>query len=185
MTLNTVQTILEEIQSVLGRVDDHAIDRFAQALIGARRIFVVGEGRSGFMAKSFAMRLMHLGAAVYVVGETITPALAKGDAIVAVSGSGTTASVLSASAKARELGAAVAAVTTDDASKLAHLADVVLHVPAATKYRREGETRSAQPLGSLFDQCAHLLLDGVCLRYSALTGADHAAAFGRHSNLEQ
>ncbi|HZG87957.1 6-phospho-3-hexuloisomerase [Paenibacillus sp.] len=183
--MNAMNTILEEIQSVIDRVDEESVDRFARALIGGQRIFVVGEGRSGFMAKSFAMRLMHLGAVVYVVGETITPALAKGDAMVAVSGSGRTAAVLTASAKARELGGTVAAVTTDDASSLAQLADIVLHVPAATKYRREGERRSVQPLGSLFDQCAHLLLDAVCLRYAALTGADHASAFGKHSNLEQ
>ena len=47
-----------------------------------RRIFVAGEGRSGFSAKGFAMRLMHLGYTVYVVGETITPALREGDLLV-------------------------------------------------------------------------------------------------------
>ena len=38
----------------------------------------MGAGRSGLVAKAFAMRLMHLGLEAFVVGETITPALNKG-----------------------------------------------------------------------------------------------------------
>jgi Predicted sugar phosphate isomerase involved in capsule formation len=46
----------------------------------------MGAGRSGLVAKAFAMRLMHLGMISYVVGETITPALQTGDLIVVLSG---------------------------------------------------------------------------------------------------
>ncbi len=37
------------------------------------RIFVTGLGRTGLMARGFAMRLMHLGRRVYHVGDVITP----------------------------------------------------------------------------------------------------------------
>ena len=42
------------------------------------------------------MRLMHLGFHVYVMGETITPSIGKGDLIIALSGSGTTKLVVTA-----------------------------------------------------------------------------------------
>jgi len=38
----------------------------------------MGVGRSGLIGRAFAMRLMHLGFEVYVLGETITPAVEKG-----------------------------------------------------------------------------------------------------------
>ena len=56
-------------------------------------IFLVGAGRSGFVAKAFAMRLMHLGYYVYVVGETITPWINDGDIIITVSKSGKSNSI--------------------------------------------------------------------------------------------
>ena len=70
--MNQLETILSEISIVMKRINVQDIEALSLILQEGRRIFVVGEGRSGFMAKSFAMRLMHLGADVYVIGETIT-----------------------------------------------------------------------------------------------------------------
>jgi 6-phospho-3-hexuloisomerase len=61
---------------------------FFHEILHAKRIYVTGAGRSGFIAKAFGMRLMHLEFESYVVGETITPALSGGDTLVAFSGSG-------------------------------------------------------------------------------------------------
>lgn len=179
-----VPTILKEVETVLSQVAEEDLEQFALALQKAKRIFIIGEGRSGLMAKSFAMRLMHLGANVYVVGETITPSIEKGDLLVAVSGSGTTKSVVWMAEKTKSLGCSVVAITTSPDSELAASAAKVLHVPAATKYRRANELQTIQPLGSLFDQCVHILFDSICLLYSSLNEVDHTAAFGRHSNLE-
>lgn len=182
--MNKLMTILSEAGDVLSRIDESDINDTAALLAGAPRIFVAGEGRSGLMAKSFAMRLMHLGATSYVIGETITPSIAAGDYLVAVSGSGTTHGVVWTAEKARELGASVIALTTDAESPLARSAARVIAIPAATKHRREGESASVQPLGSLFDQCVHLVLDAVCLCYAESRGVDNAAAFKQHSNVE-
>ncbi|AVH54882.1 MULTISPECIES: hypothetical protein [Streptomyces] len=78
--------ILAEIDGVIALVDD-ALESLAMTLRNAERIFVTGEGRSGLMAKAFAMRLMHLGLPVHVIGETTTPAVAQGDTARAPSGS--------------------------------------------------------------------------------------------------
>jgi 6-phospho-3-hexuloisomerase len=179
-----IPTIIKEIETVLSQVEENKLEDIAGQLQKAKRIFVIGEGRSGLMAKSFAMRLMHLGATVFVVGETITPSIEGGDLLVAISGSGTTKNVVWTAEKTHSLGCSVVAVTTNPESPLADSATTILHVPAATKYRRESELKTIQPLGSLFDQCAHIVFDTLCLQYSALNKVDHNTAFGRHSNLE-
>jgi 6-phospho-3-hexuloisomerase len=179
-----IPTILKEIETVLGQVEEGQLEKIAGTLQKAPRIFIIGEGRSGLMAKSFAMRLMHLGATVFVVGETITPAIAEGDLLVAVSGSGTTKSVVWTAEKTKSLGCQVIAVTTNPESALVAAATEILHVPAATKYRRENELQTIQPLGSLFDQCVHIVFDSICLQFSKLNDIDNAEAFKRHSNLE-
>ncbi|MEH7117279.1 6-phospho-3-hexuloisomerase [Neobacillus vireti] len=179
-----MSTILKEIETVLSQVVEEQLQELTEELQKAKRIFIIGEGRSGLMAKSFAMRLMHLGATVYVVGETITPAIGEGDLLVAVSGSGTTKSVVWTAEKTQSLGCPVIAVTTNPESALATAATRILHVPAATKYRRENELKTIQPLGSLFDQCVHLLFDTICLQYSELRSMSNNDAFALHSNLE-
>ncbi|WP_062237401.1 6-phospho-3-hexuloisomerase [Fictibacillus sp. FJAT-27399] len=182
--MNDLNSILLEIQGVLNQVEPNLVESVSEQIGLGERIFVTGEGRSGFMAKSFAMRLMHLGASVFVVGETITPALESGDVVVAVSGSGTTKSVVNTAEKARELGCPVIAITTKTDSELAGHATLVAYLPAATKYRGENEAASIQPLGSLFDQCVHVFCDAVCLSYGARQTEDNESAFMRHSNLE-
>ena len=182
--MSLTQTILKEIEMVVSKIEENKLEELASDLQLAKRIFVIGEGRSGFMAKSFAMRLMHLGATVYVVGETIAPSIEKGDILVAVSGSGTTKSVVWTSEKAKSLGCTVIAVSTNPNSQLATVATKLLHVPAATKYRREDEMKTIQPLGSLFDQSVHILFDVICLHYGKLNEINHDQAFSRHSNLE-
>ncbi|QIZ09354.1 6-phospho-3-hexuloisomerase [Priestia megaterium] len=182
--MSVIETILIEVETVISQVPEEQLQGLAVELHKAKRIFIIGEGRSGLMAKSFAMRLMHLGANVYVVGETITPSIEQGDLLVAVSGSGTTKSVVWTAEKTHSLGCPVIAVTTNPESALAATANPILHVPAATKYRRENELKTIQPLGSMFDQSVHILFDVICLEYGKLNEVDHSQAFGRHSNLE-
>ena len=62
----------------------------ADALNGAKRIFIAGIGRSGLIGKTFAMRLVHMGFLVYIVGDATTPAIQANDLLVIVTGSGTT-----------------------------------------------------------------------------------------------
>jgi 6-phospho-3-hexuloisomerase len=179
-----IPAILKEVESVLSKVEEGQLQELAIQLQKAKRIFVVGEGRSGLMAKSFAMRLMHMGATVFVVDETTTPSISEGDFLVAISGSGTTKNVVWTAEKTHSFGCSVIAVTTNLESPLATVATDILHVPAATKYRRENELKTIQPLGSLFDQCVHILFDTICLLFGKLNEVDHMQTFGRHSNLE-
>lgn len=184
MATGTLATILEEIQHVTKEIDERQIGALADALLAAPRIFVTGEGRSGLMAKACAMRLMHLGLTVYVIGETTTPAVTAKDVLLAVSGSGTTPGTVHIAEQSAGKGTAIYAVTTDPGSKLASLASLALIVPAATKWRKSGETQTSQPLGSLFDQCCHIALDAVCLEISRRKDISNEAARALHTNVE-
>jgi 6-phospho-3-hexuloisomerase len=176
-------SILSEIERVLNKVETDTVNPFVSMLATGRTLFLVGEGRSGFMAKSFAMRLHHLGLQVFVVGETITPSIKEGHVLITVSGSGTSAGVLSAAEKSLKAGAEVWAVTANEDSPLAQMAHHRIILNAATRYRKPNEPKSVQPLGSLFDQCCHILFDAICLRYSTLQQVDHTDTFIRHTNL--
>lgn len=184
MSTDLLDTIRSEIATVLARVDRARLENFTRVLGNADRVFVTGAGRSGFMAEAFAMRLVHLGWDVHVVGEATAPALSAGDALVAISGSGTTAGTVRTTQEAVRIGSRVLAVTTDEESPLAESADAVLPVPAATKHRRSGEAKTVQPLSSLFDQSSHLLLDAVCLDLARLHGIDNTTARQAHVTTE-
>ena len=90
---------------------------FFQEILSAKRVYVAGAGRSGFIAKAFGLRLMHLGYNTYVVGETITPAFLSGDTLVMFSGSGETHSMASICETAKELGGRVCLITASPGLK--------------------------------------------------------------------
>lgn len=179
-----LSTVLAEITRVATAIDRTEVNGLATSLLAADRVFVTGEGRSGFMAKAFAMRLMHLGIGVFVIGETTTPAIQSSDTVVAVSGSGTTGGTVRVAEQATALGATLWAVTTDPGSPLGALAAGHLVIPAATKYRRAGEAPTIQPLSSLFDQATHIALDVVCLTIAGIRGVDNGLAARAHANTE-
>jgi 6-phospho-3-hexuloisomerase len=179
-----LNAVLNEIQGVTSALDTDQLQSLADALILANRIFVTGEGRSGFMGKAFAMRLMHLGLSVHAIGETVTPSVRATDTLLALSGSGTTAGTVRVAEQAAAIGAAVWAITTDRSSPLGQVADHHLVIPAATKYRRADEAPTIQPLSSLFDQATHICLDVVCLLIAGQRGVDNAGAAKAHANTE-
>jgi len=71
--------ILDKIDSILDATDV-ALDKELTSLVdSASRIFIAGAGRSALVARFFAMRLMHGGYNVFVVGEIVTPSISKDD----------------------------------------------------------------------------------------------------------
>jgi len=125
---------------------------------------------------------MHADYTVFVVGETITPSIQAGDLFVAISGSGETNSIYQLVEKAKKVGANVQLVTVNKDSSIGSIADGVLVVPAATKYRLPNEAPTIQPLGNQFDQSVHLLLDAIII--STLKEASNEELRNRHANLE-
>ena len=177
--------ITAELGRTLEQVDADAGERLVEAILSAKKILVAGTGRSGYSAKAFAMRLMHMGFDVYVVGETVTPNLAPEDLLLVASGSGETGSLVVMSRKCRNIGAKLAAVTVRPESTVGQLADVVVQIPAITpKVKGDGSFHSIQPMGSLFEQSLLLFLDAVILRLMELRGDSSDTMYTRHANLE-
>lgn len=178
--MDVLRTIMDEIEHVVANVKKDEIEQVIGLIQKDRRIFVAGEGRSGFSAKGFAMRLMHLGYTVYVVGETITPAIKEGDILIGVSGSGKSISVVDATRKAKEKNASVIAVTSKRESPLAGFADQILVIPGTVKGDTGEKRGSIQLLSSLFDQSLHIVLDAVCLLLSYRDNTANESATGAH-----
>ncbi|HMB45107.1 MAG TPA: SIS domain-containing protein, partial [Candidatus Methanoperedens sp.] len=86
----SMNLIADHIKKVASKLDTDSVTLLVNGIIDSKIIFLMGAGRSGLAAKAFAMRLMHLGFDVYVVGETTTPAVQPDDLVIAVSGSGET-----------------------------------------------------------------------------------------------
>ena len=101
--------------------------------MNAKRIFVGGAGRSGFAARGFSNRLMHLGFQVYFVGEPTTPSIQEGDLLIVGSGSGNTASLVSNAKTAKAQGAKVATVTMFPENKIGSMADAAIRIPGVTE----------------------------------------------------
>lgn len=178
--VDILQDIMKEITFVLDKIDKKQLERFSSYIQNNKRIFVDGEGRSGLMAKGFAMRLMHLGYTVYVIGETITPSLEKGDILIVVSGSGESSNAISDTKKAVEAESTVLVVTSKPSSTIGTLAHMTLLVPGTVK-SEQGEARaSIQLLSSLFDQTLHITLDAVCLMLSKRDQFSNEEATKKH-----
>ena len=115
-------------------------------------------------------------------GRSPPPPSAAGDVLIAVSGSGTTASVVGAADTAKKVGASVLAVTTAPDSPLARRADEVLVLPAADKQDHSAAI-TRQYAGSLFEQSVLLAFDAL---FQALWSNEDQTAerlWERHANI--
>lgn len=184
-TTEHAREVLKELDRALTAIAPQDAERLADLILGAERIFLAGAGRSGLAVKAFAMRLMHMGLAAHVVGETVTPGMGAADLLVIGSGSGATGSLVAMAEKARKLKGRLALVTIFPESPIGRLADVVVRIPAPTpKAGGEGEPTSIQPMGSLFEQSLLIFLDIIVLRLMARQEIVSATMFERHANLE-
>lgn len=201
MTLKMVRESMEQVASFISKLPSmmdydqiaQMIDMLIYAQAANRSIFVVGAGRSGLIARAFAMRLMHLGFHVYVIGETITPAAGKGDVLVAISGSGRTMIVVTVAQVAKQVGAKVIAITSHPDSPLGKLADHIVFVPGRTKISDETDYFSRQilgiheplaPLGTLFEICAMVFLESIISELMHRLGKTEEDLKARHATIE-
>ena len=179
------EIVLSELNQTLTTVSPEVTDKFLDLLMNADEIFCAGAGRRGFEVKGFAMRLMHMGLKSYVVGETCTPNITDKGLLVVCSGSGTTKSMVNHAQKAREVGAKIALITINPESTIASLADVVVEISAPSpKSAKEGQVKSVQPMGSLFEQSEGLYMDIVIMMLMDRMHLDSETMFGRHANME-
>jgi len=191
------EEIISGIKQSIEELNVKEVEQLVQVLLKAKdkKIFIVGMGRSGFVARAFALRLMNLGFNVYFLGETITPAAEKEDLLIAISGTGATKMVLTASNAAKEIGATVVAVTSFPESPLGQIADHIVTVKGRTKmgWPREedylarqlvGEREPLTPLGSIFENNCMVFLDGLIVELMHRLGWTEEDLKRRHATIE-
>ncbi|MFZ0965182.1 MAG: 6-phospho-3-hexuloisomerase [Candidatus Bathyarchaeia archaeon] len=191
------EEIIAGIKDSIENLNMKEVERLIELLLEAKdkKIFIVGMGRSGFVARAFALRLMNLGFNVYFLGETITPAAEKGDLLIAISGTGATKIVLTASAAAKEIGATVIAFTSFSESPLGQAADHTVTIKGRTKagWPKEedylarqliGEREPLTPLGSVFENNCMVFLDSLVVELMHRLGRTEEDLKRRHATIE-
>lgn len=194
MILNdAIDEIIENVRVISAETNEENINEMMEILTSSKNVFVLGQGRSGLVARAFAMRLMHLGIGVYVVGETITPAIHEEDCLLAISGSGETSYIISTAKIAQKRGAKIVAVTSYDDSTLGKMSDLIIHVKGRTKVDSErnyikrqmnGKHLSLSPLGTLFEVSTLIFLDALIAQLMDKMGKTEDDLKKRHTVLE-
>ncbi len=192
-----VDEIVSGAKKAVDEMDEAQVENMIRMILeaGEKKIFVVGMGRSGFVGRAFALRLMNLGFNVYFLGETITPAAGGDDLVIAISGTGMTKLVVSAASAAKEIGAKVVAVTSYKDSQLGQLADQLVLVKGRTKmgWPREeeyvarqilGEREPLSPLGSIFENNCMVFLDGLIVELIYRLNKNENDLRMRHATIE-
>ena len=185
---NISADITKELQETVAAIDDAQAELLADKIVGAKRIFLAGAGRSLLMVKCCAMRLMQLGFTAYVTGETVTPSITKDDLLIVVSGSGETGTIVLMTNKAKKIGAEVACITIAPTSSVGRAADLVIQINAASTKLADNSTQapSIQLGGARFELSVLLLLEGIVMAVVEKAGIKdpNVLLMQNHANLE-
>jgi 6-phospho 3-hexuloisomerase len=179
---DSVEYIQRKINDILKQVSLEDVEKVKNLFFTSNRVFVYGAGRSGLVAKAFAIRLVHLGYQTFVIGETITAPVQKGDLVVIVSGSGETIPAVMTAEIAHNLEAHVVSITGKKESGIAKFADVTLYISAACN---DTERKKYAPLGTLFEASVWILLDGIVSDLLVSKSETEEIMRSRHATLEQ
>lgn len=184
--MDNLTCILDELKRHSKRIDNWQLERYTDEIGKAKKIYATGTGRSGLAIRAFAMRLMHLGKEVYILGDVTAPSAKSGDLLLIGSGSGETKSLVTAAEKAKNIGMRIALNTINSASTLARLADIVIVLPGASqKVQNDLErTASIQPMGSSYEQLSLLVYDAIVMTLMEKLGQTNDEMFTRHANIE-
>ena len=180
------EQVLAELASCVRQVSIDSITQAADLIEYAPRVFVTGAGRSGLCMRAFAMRLMHLGKTVFVVGDVTTPSIENSDLLIIGSRSGMTTSLLAFVGQLQRHGATSLLLTADSRSPLARLADQQIVIPT---FLSEGSNDrdadpSVQPLGTLFEQALFIVNDRIILEMMKRMDVGATQMAERHANLQ-
>ena len=153
-----------------------------------RKFFLLASGRSAFILQCFATRLVHLGAEVYMVTNLASnPALSKEDILIVLSGSGTTAIVVSLlenivnNVKPK----GIICITSHPKTVIGRLGDVTVKLKGRSKQDRTvpgDDTAILTPEGTAFEQVAFTYLDGIIAELAVKMKLTNEDLLKKHAN---
>lgn len=174
------QLIIEKISGILEATDDSYDVKLTNMLDSANRIFVSGAGRSKLVGNFFAMRLVHGGYDVSVVGEIVTPSIKQGDLLIIISGSGETEQLIAFTKSAKKVGANIVLISSKGESTIGDMADAVFQIGRAEQY---GKVKG-MPMGTVFELSTLLFLEALISHIIHDKGIPEEVMRERHANLE-
>ncbi|RZN13837.1 MAG: 6-phospho-3-hexuloisomerase [Methanosarcinales archaeon] len=190
----TMNLIAGHVKKMSNDLDIKSVSKLVCKLVSVKknlfRVFIMGAGRSGLVGSSFAMRLMHLGFTVFVVGETTTPAVHRDDIVIAISGSGETPSIISLGKITKDISATLIAITSNPHAALAGMSDITVKIRGRTgdlagegylERHMKGKYRTLTPMGTTFEVSTMIFLDSVIAELMVLIDATEADLKKRHS----
>jgi len=169
--------IARRVDEVLARIPSDVIHQTVDLLLKAPAIFVYGAGRSGIIGRAFAMRLVQVGLAAFVIGESTTPIVRAGDAVFILSGRGESQSSIQTANIVRREGAQLVVLTGRSTSKLAHAAN--LAVPL--EFPDDPERPELAPLGTLFESASLHFTDALVSAIMKVRGESEESMRRRHA----
>lgn len=186
--------MIMDIRPCLQRISENEVDAAVDEIVSAKSVFVAGMGRSGYMMRAFAMRLMQLGITTYMVGDTSTPSAGDGDLLIIGSGSGETANLKNYMAKAKALNVRTLVLTSHGDSTLGRAADrkVIIDIAEASRKTADGsvivqasENKGDHLLfGSLGETCMLLCTEAIVMAVFKRIGATETDMMRRHAVFE-
>ncbi|BDC36465.1 MAG: SIS domain-containing protein [Candidatus Methanoliparum thermophilum] len=174
----SVKVIIRVINDTVEQIDKNDVENLENAILTASKVFLIGLGRSGLVAKGFAMRLMHIGIDTYVVMETITPAASNKDLLIVISSSGNKGSLIEITKLAKKVGMTVVSITSNPDSLIGNLSDKVVFIP------KVANSCSLAPLNTFFEDTVMVFTDGVIAELMNKMGKTESDMKKRHSILE-
>lgn len=172
--------IINKLTSILDATDDSYDAQLTGLLDNAKRIFVSGAGRSKLVGNFFAMRLVHGGYDVSVVGEIVTPSIKQGDLLIIISGSGETEQLIAFAKSAKKVGADIVLISAKASSTIGDLAGKVFQIGRDDQYGKV----VGMPMGTVFELSTLLFLEATVSHIIHEKGIAEEVMRSRHANLE-
>lgn len=170
--------VSDYIKTISKKLDKENINKLINEIINTKRIFLMGAGRSGLEARAFAMRLMHLGFDVHIIGDVTTPVPTKEDLVIIISGSGKTQSIVDLGTDIKGKGPKMAIITTNKDYYL--ILDMAIIIPVIIEDIDKDLRECFLPMGTLFEVVSHIFLDAIISELKYRTGTTEAKMKDRH-----
>ncbi len=184
---NTMREIATQVKKNAENINTEQVLNAIELILNKNKsnnmIFVYGAGRSGFVGRCFAQRLMHLGIKSCFVSDVITHQYTNKDVLVIISGSGETTSPVAIARKAKQIGGKIIALTGNPRGTIGELADCIIEVEGKSKDVAISQETLA-PYTSLFDISTLSVLDSIGGTLMDILGVNEADINKRHTTIE-
>ncbi|RAP54717.1 MAG: hypothetical protein BZ137_00785 [Methanosphaera sp. rholeuAM130] len=175
LSCNEIIRHTENLKNIVTK-QENSICEFSEVILNSRKnkthIFLGGAGRSGFVAKSFAMRLMHLGFDVYVLDESVVGSLENDDVVILISKSGRIKYVDEISQSRNEIDVILLSVCGSKDSNLYKQSNISIVIDELKNMERSQDEKNIlkeekfdendlMVMGTAFEISALILLDSI------------------------